>query len=253
MKKMFRQLAVRFGYSLIASGIKLPDTQVKLIEDFLARLYLRDLLKRLEINCVLDVGAQNGSFARNLRWSGYDGQIIAFEPNREEFLPLCERFKSDSRWTGLNIALGRENGTQTFNIAKNSLYSSFLTPKTAKIDRTYEVEVKRLDSIFDELIRHVNNPRVFLKVDTQGYDLEVVKGADACIAKILLLQSEVSVQPIYDDMPHYLDSLSYYESLGFQLLDLFTVLRGKKYGNIIEYDCLMARLEEATAVGYGGH
>jgi FkbM family methyltransferase len=248
MNKLLRRTAVRAGYSLLSSGLKLTDSQFKLVEDFLARLYLRDLLKLLKINCVLDVGAHNGSFARNLRSFGYEGYIIAFEPNRDEFLGLCKRFESDSRWMGMNIALGKENGQAMFHVARNSLFSSFLTPKSAKIDRVCEVDVKRLDSIFEDLIRPIDNPLVFLKVDTQGYDLEVIKGAASCIQNIALLQSEISVQPIYNEMPHYPDSLNYYESLGFQLLDLFPVLRGKTFGNIVEYDCLMGRLENSCVL-----
>ncbi|PYP71943.1 MAG: hypothetical protein DMD41_10655 [Gemmatimonadetes bacterium] len=56
----------------------------------------------------------------------------------------------------------------------------------------------------------------------------------------MLLQSEISVNPIYEGMPNYLETLAFDESLGFTLMTLFPVGR-TGYGNIIEYDCLMGR------------
>jgi FkbM family methyltransferase len=244
MSKAIRTLLVRAGYLLISTGYKFSPGQTKLIEDFLARTYLRDVLKRFNINCVLDVGAQNGSFAKHLRWIGYDGHLLCFEPNPEEFRHLSKEFEADARWRGFNVALGSQNTTQSFNITSNSLLSSFMTPKNAKVNYTCEVEVKRLDSLFEDLIKHIPTPRIFMKIDTQGYDVEVIKGTGEHINNILVLQSEISVQPIYENIPHYIEALAFYESLGFQLMDLFTVLRDKKKGNnIIEYDCLMARLD----------
>ena len=58
--------------------------------------------------------------------------------------------------------------------------------------------------------------------------------------KILGLQSEVSVVPLYDGMPHYTKSLETYERLGFGLVDLFVVNRTKE-GHVMEYDCIMER------------
>ncbi|MFO1155450.1 MAG: hypothetical protein U1E43_01125 [Rhodospirillales bacterium] len=89
----------------------------------------------------------------------------------------------------------------------------------------------------------IEQPCLFLKVDTQGYDLEVIKGAAGVMQHIVGLQSELSVMPIYKDMPHYTQCLEYYESLGFSLMHLALVNRTRQ-GNILEYDCLMARVPE---------
>jgi len=97
--------------------------------------------------------------------------------------------------------------------------------------------------LLDDLLKDIVAPRVFLKIDTQGYDMEVVKGAAGCIHWIMGLQSEISVAPIYEDMPHYTEALAYYESLGLSLMDLFIVSRAKD-GRVLEYDCLMARSDQ---------
>ena len=131
-------------------------------------------------------------------------------------------------------------------MAEFSAHSSFLGSKIVPPSRVDDVQVKRLDCIIDSLLKSVGNtPRVFLKMDTQGYDLEVMKGASGCINPIVLgLQSEIAVtEPVYENMPHYLECLAYYESLGFELMNLFTVTRTARYRSILEYDCLMARVE----------
>jgi len=241
-----RSILTKFGYSAISAGIKLPDPLLGLTNDFLHRISLRDLLKQLKINCVIDVGAHVGSFSKMLRRIRYKGHIVCFEPNRDNFLLLSNAFKRDRSWKGFNVALGSENTKKTFNFTQFSNLGSFLKPKNEILAHTAELEVRRLDSMFVNILDRVESPRVFLKLDTQGYDLEVVKGACGCMRHILGLQSEISVQPLYDDMPHYLEALAFYESLGLNLINLFVVTRGKSCGNVVEYDCLMARFDSLT-------
>ncbi len=236
----WKTMLINLGYYLVANEIKFPPRFEEWSTSFFDRVRLKDWLKRLQINCVLDVGANNGGYARNLRRLGYKGYIFSFEPNPAEFENLTTNFKQDPYWHGYNLALGSETKTSTLNISQLSVLSSFLSPLDCPVERTCEVEIKRLDDILDDVIKIVETPRIFLKIDTQGYDLEVLKGAEGCIQKILGLQSELSIQAIYENMPHYLDLLAFYESLGFQLIDFFPVLRSP-HGNIMEYDCLMAR------------
>jgi hypothetical protein len=105
--------------------------------------------------------------------------------------------------------------------------------------RSVEVEIHRLDEVLPTLIGDMQSPRIFLKMDTQGYDSEVLKGASGYLEQIKGIQSEISVIPIYDGMPHYTESLAQYEALGFKLIDLFVVNR--RDDCVIEYDCVMAR------------
>jgi FkbM family methyltransferase len=73
-------------------------------------------LAELEIDCVLDVGANRGQFARHLRAIGYRGRIVSFEPNPDEFAILQRSFASDPAWSGYPIALGKGNGTLQLKI-----------------------------------------------------------------------------------------------------------------------------------------
>ena len=140
------------------------------------------------------------------------------------------------------MGLGSEDALATFNLNFYSELSSFLVPDASmpKTVNSCEVKIKPLDSLLDEILTLVPEPRIFLKMDTQGYDIEVVKGASKCIDKVLCLQSEIAVRSSYINMPSYLDALRYYESLGFELVDLFPASRNPE-GCVVEYDCLMVR------------
>ncbi len=108
------------------------------------------------------------------------------------------------------------------------------------VARQEEIEVCRLDELFGSLGLGVGETRILLKIDTQGYDLEVFLGASGCIEYIHGLMSEVSVIPIYKGMVDYKTALLTYEDAGFKLRSLATVSRNSN-NQIVELNCLMSR------------
>jgi FkbM family methyltransferase len=235
---MLHNFLKKRAISLVARGYSLPEIQVSRFQEL---VMLKQLLEALKINCVLDVGANDGQYVRELRGIGYRGQIISFEPVGREFLLLSESLQGDPNWRGHHIALGSRDMTATMHVPAESVMSSLLPPlRTFPGTQMEEVEVRRLDALLPTLIEEIANPRIFLKMDTQGYDLEVFRGAECCHNMILGLQSEISVHPLYDGMPHYLDSLKEYESAGFELYNLSLVTRTKSR-NLRELNCFMRR------------
>lgn len=232
---MLKNVALR----LISSGWKIP--QQARLDRFQELVMLKRLLDSLEINCVLDVGANRGQYALELRGIGFSGQIVSFEPVRREFETLQDAFKSDSKWKGYRFALGSAEGSATIKVPRLTVLSSLLAPiqedPGAQLE---EVAIRRLDRLFSAAVEGVSSPKVLLKMDTQGYDVEVFKGAEGCLDSICALQSEISVQPLYKEMPHYLDALRTYEEAGFDLHDLTVVLR-ESNGGLKELNCFMVR------------
>jgi hypothetical protein len=106
--------------------------------------------------------------------------------------------------------------------------------------RNVSVPVRRIDEVLPDLLNGFVSPRIFLKMDTQGFDNQVINGVGNFLTQVLGIQSELSVVPLYEGMEHYTDTLAYYERLGFSLMDLFVVSRAQN-GQIVEYDCIMAR------------
>jgi FkbM family methyltransferase len=223
----------------IARGWRLPDYSLNWYQEL---THLRVLLRQLSINCVLDVGANTGQFAGELRAAGFDGLICSFEPVERAFLELQARFRGDPMWRGYRMALGSENSQMTMHVDPAlTIMSSLLKPRRrwpGAIEET--VEVRRLDDLFDEAVAPISEPRIFLKMDTQGYDLQVFEGAAGCVGRIQGLQSELSVTPVYEGMPTYLEALSTYQGAGFSLFNLSVVTR-EPTGDLVELNCFMKR------------
>lgn len=223
-------------------GMVLPR---QLANGYLDLSLLRAILQQCEINCVLDVGANIGQYATNLRRIGYTGYICSFEPVEEAYSKMRSGFHQDAKWVGFNFALGSENTQGMIHVAlESTVMSSFLSPRDSgwKL-RDSDVDVRRLDAIYDDVIAatKLKRPRVFLKMDTQGYDLEVFTGAENVMGQILGLHSEVSVRPLYEGMPHYLDSLRTFEQAGFVLQGMTEVARHPPNNDLVEVNCLMMR------------
>ena len=208
----------------------------------------RALLDRLGVNCVIDVGAHSGEYGQQLRRARYREQIVSFEPVAASFASLERRASRDPGWSVHRMALGSAPGRATMHVAKKSVFSSFmrvndfstryLPDSVATGDE--EVEIGRLDAVFEEVCRHIPNPRVLLKTDTQGWDLEVIAGATGCLHHVVALQAELSVQPIYEGQVSWLDALAAFEREGFTPVHLATVTRDASLG-VVEFDYLGIR------------
>lgn len=216
--------------------------------------HIKTVLRELAIDCVLDIGAHEGEYAEFLRDLGYTGEIISFEPVRSSFEILSKARASDKHWRGQNIALGAEDGELGINIYTGSTFNSFLPPiddgtarfrDSTQLVRVEKVAVRRLETIVDEILAARPKANIFLKMDTQGYDLQVVRGSGRQLASIRALQAELAARQTYAGMPTLPESLSELNRLGFELTGIFPVARELDHLRIIELDCVMCRKPEA--------
>ena len=214
----------------------------------LQRVQLPALFEMYGVNCVVDVGAHEGEYAKRLRAGGYDGRIVSFEPVPRAFAELERAAADDPDWHVHQLALGREQGVTTINAVPGTLSS--LRPPTEFGARRYrrlrdpepvEVEVRRLDRMLDELLNGLEQPRPYLKLDTQGFDLDVFAGAGERIRKFVGMQSELALMQIYEGMPRLPDALAVYEEAGFDVAAMYPVSRQGKTGRVLEFDCVMVR------------
>lgn len=206
------------------------------------------ILSRLEINCVLDVGANVGQFGTGIRAAGYAGRIVSFEPLATFADQLREEASQDADWRVFEYALGDTDTEMEINARPGSMSS--LLPSSdfgrrwhprLSIGRKQQVRVRRLDSLYDTAIAGLDPPRVFLKLDTQGYDLRAFAGAGEHVPEILGLQSELSCVPIYEGMPRLPEQISVYENAGFEITGMFPVTRDPNSLRVIEFDVVMVR------------
>jgi FkbM family methyltransferase len=238
--KLHRRLAGLFGYELVKKR-KLHDTLEQ---------HLEALLPQLRVNCVVDVGANQGQFGALLRRIGYAGRIVSFEPLGAAFAELQKRRELDGNWDAHRIALGRAAESATLRQYESADFSSFRQPNAFGQQRfgwrvalagEEQVEVRPLADCWGAISDGIAEPRVFLKLDTQGYDLEVLAGAATVLEHVVALQSEVSLKPIYEGMPGHLEALTEFERLGFEITGLYPVTRDKLSLAIIEIDCVLRR------------
>ena len=231
----------------------------KTMSRYLAREHIAGVLAMYRVNCVIDAGAHRGQYGRALRKAGYRGYIVSFEPVPDVFAKLQATAADDPKWTAHEHALGRDDSVTSMNVMPGT-FSSLLAP-TKFGSRRYaplrepkkqDVEVRRLDGILDSVIAHVPDPRLYLKLDTQGYDLEVFAGVGDRTGEFVGMQSEVSLLPIYEGMPRMCEALEAYEAAGFEITGLYPISRQARTGRVLEFDCVMVRAGSLKAAARGG-
>ena len=220
----------------------------KSLVDYAVAEHVAAILKRYDVNLVIDVGANRGQYARRLRRSGYRGRIASFEPVPEVFERLRTAAAGDARWSVHPYALGSEEGLASMHVVPGTL-SSVLAPSAfgarryeqLRAPKAHEVPVRRLDGLLDELTAGLEDPRPYLKLDTQGYDVEVFQGAGERVRDLVGMQSELALMRIYEGMPRLPEALAVYEARGFEVTALYPVSREAATARVLEFDCVMVR------------
>ncbi|MGB1013846.1 MAG: FkbM family methyltransferase [Nannocystaceae bacterium] len=163
------------------------------------------LLRQLAIEQVIDVGANRGQYAQDLRSHSYTGNIVSFEPMRQAHAALVATAQSDPKWEiAPPVALGRQEGTAELNVANNSISSSLLPMRETHLQASPEshyigqetVKVRTLDSFLTD--GTIAETSTFLKIDTQGYEEQVLSGATSMLTFVRGLELELSLVTLYD-------------------------------------------------------
>ena len=200
------------------------------------------IMNKMNIQTVFDVGANIGQYAEYLRELGYEKRIISFEPLKSAFEELKKVSKKDDQWMVCNYALGDEETTSTINVSENSFSSSILEMLPSHLESAPDskfiaqevIEIKKLDNIFDSMCKDPEG--VMLKIDTQGFEKNVLDGAASSLNKICLIQMEMSLVPLYDKEMIYTDMIKYMDEIGFQLISLEDGFTDEKSGQQLQVD-----------------
>jgi FkbM family methyltransferase len=208
------------------------------------------LLAVHDINVVLDVGANTGQFARNLRDAGFKGRIVSFEPSELAHSKLLKAAKMDPQWTvAPRGAIGDHDGKVTINISRNSVSSSLLpmlaTHLAAEPESCYvgteEVELHRLDTIAADFAS--DHDHTFLKLDVQGFEYEVLQGAPCLLKRICGIQLELSLVPLYQGQQLFDPMLHWLQELGFELWSLVPSFVDWNTGRLLQADGIFFRID----------
>lgn len=224
--------------------------------------HLRRLLTHFNIDCVFDVGANTGQYATMLRRKvGFPGWIISFEPIPEAAADIRRKAQNDPLWTIEEIALADKKEARLFHVMAGSEFSSLSTPRNDEASRfasmnrpvrSIQVQADTLASVFPRLQAEHGFKRPFLKMDTQGFDMSVLRGAGDILSNFVGFQSELSIRRIYEDAADFSEALTFYQSLGYDL-SAFVPNNAGHFPALIEIDCIMVRRDlMAEALHFDG-
>lgn len=227
IKKIARKIIQKLGFNI---NRRTPSTDSGL-----------QLLKGLDcfgIDLVLDVGGNIGQFACELRSNGYRGRIVSFEPLPDAHKKISEISAKDALWdVYVQGAIGDFDGEIEINIAGNSVSSSVLpmldscsnAAQGAAYTGKVKVPISRLDTVVSQYISKTDN--YFIKIDTQGFEWQVLDGAQDTLAKALGVLCELSLVPLYDGQRLWREIIDRLTAEGFTLWAIqeeFTDLRNGK-------------------------
>ena len=209
---------------------------------------LAQQLHQHEVDLVLDVGANDGGYGRLLRSAGYSGAILSFEPLSSAHVALLQATAGDALWqVAPRAALGEENGEVAINVAGNSSSSSILpmgdlhaeAAPYSRYEGQEKVALQRLDGFGHPLLRAAKS--VLLKIDTQGYEMAVLRGAGSLLDRIRGVQVELSVVPLYDGQAVFDQVIHYLQSRGFGLWDVIPGFVDARSGRMLQFDGVFYR------------
>jgi FkbM family methyltransferase len=204
---------------------------------------MKRLFEFYQINLVLDIGANAGQYGQSLRILEYHGKIISFEPLSQAYKKLVRTADHDANWfIAPRMAIGRSSGDVTINVAAN-LESSSILPmsslhsEAAPTSRYKSTETVAMNTLDDAALQYLSpNSVIFLKIDTQGYEDEVLAGATKVLSHAAGVQLEMSLAELYEGQSDYLNLIHYMTTKGFRLVELNPGFSDPQTGHLLQID-----------------
>lgn len=207
-----------------------------------------------DIDVLIDVGANEGQYASWFRSLGFQGRIISFEPATAAFAILARAASGDERWECHNVALGPEDAELELHIARDSTMTSAFQP-TAQILRifpdaaetgTERAPMRSLKSLWPSL--GCDGQRIYLKIDVEGFELAVLRGAGPVLGDVSFLELELSLAPSFGDAPLIQELLTFVDGRGFSVF-AFELNHGDDHttGQMLVIDGIFRRVRGGVA------
>jgi len=237
MRGLIKRLLKRAGYEVHRTSIHTS-----------AAAQLARIIECVGIDLVLDIGGNVGQFATSLREHGYRGRIVSFEPLSSAHARLLATAQGDDLWqVAPRMALGDAEGEVSIHVAGNSLSSSVLdmlpehlraAPGSGPVG-SETVTLRRLDHVAPEYLGAAK--AVMLKIDTQGYEDRVLAGAAGVIDRMIAIQVEMSLVPLYAKQPLFDELRKEIEVMNFTLFAIFPGYIHDVTGRTLQVDGLFLR------------
>lgn len=237
LKKLVKGLVHKAGFDLLRLN---PYSN--------SSFQLLKALNRFEVDLVFDVGANAGQFASGLLSLGYQKNIVSFEPLSVAHRDLQNTARKYQNWqVHARCAVGDRDGEVDFNISGNSESSSVLpmlhlhssAAEGSGYVGTEKVPICRIDSVAKEYLALARRP--FLKIDTQGFEWQVLDGARETLPKFQGVLCELSLIPLYDGQRLWMDLIRRLEIEGFVLWSIQRGFTDPRDGRTLQVDATFFR------------
>jgi FkbM family methyltransferase len=231
LKKVIKTTLASFGVAVLRHNVHTSKD-----------VLMSTILKEFQIDTVIDVGANEGQYAKTLLDHGYKGKVYSFEPIKSVFEKLKKTASNFSQWTTFNVGMGSKEEDILMNIAENLVSSSILKvgqatlaaePKT-RITHQEVIKITTLDLYCDKTLNLSKN--TLLKLDVQGYELEALKGAKKMISSMRLIQAELSFIPVYEGAPLFQEVVGFLNLNGFEIYSIIPEFIDPKTGRLLQAD-----------------
>jgi FkbM family methyltransferase len=205
------------------------------------------LLEIHKIKMMIDVGANVGQSSAKILGLGFKGDILSFEPIQGAFRILESKSKNFSNWQAFQLAIGDREEQIEINVSENIESSSVLNILDEHTDSAPDSRVigknpcqmVRLDYFFEKNNFPQND--IFLKIDVQGLEPQVLSGAKNTLKKVKIIQLELSIVQLYEGSTTYKDLISKIEELGFILHSLIPGFINPGDGQLLQMDGIFIR------------
>jgi FkbM family methyltransferase len=196
------------------------------------------------IGLIVDGGAHKGEYALTLRRLGYWGEILSIEPLPGPFLLLQRRAATDHRWRCINVALGERCGQTVIHENPITEVSSLLRATGMihtegwRATKPLQVEVRTIESILRD---SPWNGGLYIKLDVQGYEMQVLAGAGSALDAARGIELELSTVELYEGSVLLPTAISHLDQLGFSLFSAEPALVDYDSARVLQLDCLFVR------------
>ncbi|MBI9044513.1 MAG: FkbM family methyltransferase [Anaerolineaceae bacterium] len=201
-----------------------------------------DILKNLDCKFVLDIGANRGQFSLVARECFPGAVIHAVEPLEEPVKIFRSIFKDDAHITLHQCAIGSQSEVKTIHVTKDDDSSSLLPIGETQVKlfpSTREKETRKVNVyILEELIDVdiIQQPSL-MKIDVQGYELEILIGCQNILEKFNFLYIETSFVELYEGQALASEVIAFLERNGFLFKGVYNSYYDEN-GLAIQADCL---------------
>jgi FkbM family methyltransferase len=237
--KAIRNIFDVLGYSIIKKQEETAEAkETREIKEFVER---NKWLQDFAIQTILDIGANEGQFAKKISSLFPTAQLHCFEPISGPFQKLKHNFQHNSNVTLHQFALGEVEENRIINLNEYSPSSSFLNMEEnhkksfdfAINTTACDVNIKRLDSLDLKL----KGP-ILIKIDVQGFEDKVIAGGVDFIKSASIIIIEVTFKPLYEKQPMFDNIYQTLTLLGFSYNGNFEQLLSPVTGEILQGDAI---------------